>query len=78
MVSVARRIEALEGRCVMDEGREAKQRRTEEKRELAIAHLTRVMGRVEQEELESPSEPSRRRAALEELQERIERRRRGV
>jgi hypothetical protein len=78
MGSIKRRIEALEARWGMDEDREARERRTEARRELMIARLNRVMAQAGQEELENPSEASRRRAALEEFQESIERRRRGA
>ncbi len=73
---IERRIEALEVRFGMDENPEARERCAEERRELMIARLDRVMVQVGEEERENPSEPSRRRAALREFQEFIERRRR--
>jgi hypothetical protein len=76
MGSLERRIEALEGRWGLDEDPEAGQQRTEEKRQRVIAHVERILAQIEDEERENPSAASRRRAALKDLQESVERRRR--
>ena len=71
MGSLEKRIKALEGRCGMNvPDPEARERRMEERRAEIRAKLQRV---IDQEGLD----PCRLRA-LEELQESVERRRRGA
>jgi hypothetical protein len=72
------RVRRLEERHGMGGDVEVRARATEERRAALATRLERVLEQVEQEERENPSEPSRRRAALKELQEFIERRRRGA
>jgi len=72
--SLSGRVRHLEERCGMSEDTLERQRAKEERRAIIATRLDRVMERVEQD---NPGEPSRRRAALEELRERVERRRRG-
>jgi len=75
MGGLEKRIEALEYRWGMDEDREARERRTEAKRTLVLAKLQRVL---DEEAWENPDKPSLRRAALEDLQDSMERRRYGA
>ncbi len=70
MAGLEKRIESLEGRVGLDEDLEAREKRTEAMRAEILVKLARV---IDQEGI-----VPRRRAALEDLQEFVERRRHGA
>jgi hypothetical protein len=77
MGSLNGRLDRLEGRIGISESEGAKRQYTEERRAEIIAELEARLGRMSEPEREAWLNNPRRQAALRELEEHVERRRRG-